>query len=193
MPEEAPQPSVSVPHESTPSSFNIGEEYGAAKKSLPPMKLVLPALALVAVIAVGFALTQRPQGTATGSLGDMASVEVPGQGVMVAMNLTIQNKGEKSYWIKSLKATVETDTGSFSDQAAAASDFARYFEAFPALKEHALTPITSEAKIQPGAELSGTVIVSFPTTADAFAKRKSLTLTVEPYDQPISLVLKKAF
>jgi hypothetical protein len=187
---QTPAPESLSPNSQT--SFNIGEEYGTAKKSLPPIKIVLSALAVVAVIAAIFVLTQRPHSEATGSLGEMTSVDIPGQNtVMVALNVSIQNGGEKYYWIKSMQAALETDSGRFTDEAAPASDFERYFQAFPALKEHSLSPLTSEAKIAAGSDASGTMIVSFPVTADAFAKRKSLTVTIQPYDQAIPLVLKK--
>jgi hypothetical protein len=188
-------PQTLAPESLSPNSqtpFNIGEEYGTARKSLPPVKIVLSALVVVATIAAIFVLTQRPHSEATGSLGEMTSVGIPGQNtVMVALNVSIHNGGEKFYWIKSMQAALETDTGRFTDEAAPASDFERYFQAFPALKEHALSPLTSEAKIEAGAETSGTMIVSFPVTADAFAKRKSLIVTIQPYDQAIPLVLKK--
>jgi hypothetical protein len=40
-----------------------------------------------------------------------------------------------------------------------------------------------EMKIVPGGEQKGTIIVSFPVNEDTFNKRKSLSVTVEPYDQ----------
>ena len=194
MPEDPEQSSSRI--QAAPShpqtSFNIGEEYGTAKKNLPPIKIVFSALVVVAIIAAVFVLMQRPHSSATGSLGEMSSVEVRGQNtVMVALNVTVQNGKDKSYWIKSMQAALETDSGRFTDEAAPASDFERYFQAFPALKEHTLSPLTSEAKIAAGSQASGTIIVSFPVTADAFAKRKSLTVTIQPYDQAIPLVLKK--
>jgi hypothetical protein len=46
-----------------------------------------------------------------------------------------------------------------------------------------LPALTPEMKIAPGAELKGTVIVSFPVNEDTFNHRKSLSVTVLPYDQ----------
>ena len=43
----------------------------------------------------------------------------------------------------------------------------------------------------PGGQIKGTIIVSFPITPDAFASRKSLKVTIQPYDQPVPLVLVK--
>jgi hypothetical protein len=174
-----------------PISFNIGEEYGTAKKNLPPIKIVLIAIAIVAIVAAILILIQRPHSLATGSITDVSSVDVAGQNiVMVALNVSLQNRSAKTYWIKTIKVSVETPKGHFDDDAASAVDFDRYFQAFPALKEHALSPLVAETKIVPGASFSGTVVVSFPITADDFTNRKSLSLTIQPYDA-IPLVLTK--
>ena len=70
-------------------------------------------------------------------------------------------------------------------------DFDRYFQAFPTLKEHALNAIPPETKIPPGGQAQGTIVVSFPVTQDGFDKRKSLSVVIQPYDQPLPLVLTK--
>lgn len=174
-----------------PISFNIGEEYGTAKKNLPPIKIVLIAIGIVAIVAAILILIQRPHSLATGSITDVSSVNVAGQNiVMVALNVSLQNRSARTYWIKSIKVSVETPKGNFDDDAASAVDFDRYFQAFPALKEHALSPLIAETQISPGAAYSGTIVVSFPVTADDFTNRKSLSLTIQPYDA-IPLVLMK--
>ena len=112
--------------------------------------------------------------------------------VLVAVNVTIRNSPERPLWIHTIKATLKTDSGEFSDDAASSSDFARYFQAFPALKEHALgSALVPEQKIGPGALAQGTVVVSFPVTQDAFDKRKSLSVVIQPYDQAVPVVLTK--
>jgi len=90
-----------------------------------------------------------------------------------------------------MEATLETAGGKFSDQPASAADFERYFQAFPDLKQHALAALKPETKIEPDGQTAGTILVSFPVTAQDFAGRKSLTVTVHPYDQPVALVLGK--
>ena len=87
--------------------------------------------------------------------------------------------------------TIETGSDKYTDEAASGVDFERYFQAFLALKEHALAPLEPEAMIEPGGEAKGTIIVSFPVTADTFANRKSIKVTIRPYDQPVPLVLTK--
>jgi len=111
--------------------------------------------------------------------------------VMVAINVSFQNNGIKPYWIHTIKADLDTTSGSFSDDAASPADFDRYFQAFPALKQHALAPLEREARINPGGRTTGTIIVAFPVTPEAFANRKALKVTIQPYDQPVPLVLTK--
>ncbi len=192
-PSQAPQPSMpNVPTPDSPTTFNIGEEYGTAKKNLPPIKIVVIPLVIIGVIAAIVALAQRPKSSATGSIGDVVSVEVPDQNTtMVAINVSVQNHGKTAYRIQSIQAALDAGTGQFTDDAASAVDFDRYFQALPALKAHALTPLIPETKIDAGGEAAGTVIVSFPVTPDVFASRKSLTVTIQPYDQAVPLVLKK--
>jgi hypothetical protein len=198
MPEDTPPPppaqsSASAPAPSEPATpFQIGEEFGTAKKNLPPVKIVLIGVAAIAVVALIASLAQRPHSATTGSIDDVVSVEVPDQNlVMVAINVSFQNNGTKPYWIHTIKADLDTGSASLSDDAASPADFDRYFQAFPALKQHALAPLEREAKINPGGQTKGTIIVAFPVTPDAFAARKSLKVTIQPYDQPVPLVLTK--
>lgn len=194
MPDEVlppPPPIPSGPPEPR-TRFNIGEEFGTAEKNLPPVKIVLIGVAVIAVIALIASLAQRPHSATAGSIDDVVSVEIPDQNsIMVAINVSFQNNGAKPYWIHTIKATLETTTGSFTDDAASPSDFDRYFQAFPTLKQHALAPLEREARINPAARTAGTIIVVFPVTPDAFANRKSLKVTIQPYDQPVPLVLTR--
>jgi hypothetical protein len=190
MPEETKPATGSTP--ASPTDFNIAEEFGTARKKLPPVTILAVAIGTVVILAILMALTQRPKSSATGALGDIASVEVPNQNlVMVAINVSIVNHGDKPYWIHTMEATLETAAGKFSDQPASAADFDRYFQAFPDLKQHALAPLKPETKVEPGGQAAGTILVSFPVTAQPFAERKSLTVTIHPYDQPAPLVLTK--
>ena len=185
-----PTPNASTPEPGT--RFNIGEEFGTAKKNLPPVKIVLIGVAVIAVIALIAGLTQRPHSATTGSIDDVVSVEIPDQNsIMVAINVSFQNNGAKPYWIHTIRAELETNSGNFTDDAASPSDFDRYFQAFPTLKQHALAPLEREARINPGGRTAGTVIVVFPVTPYAFANRKLLKVTIQPYDQPVPLVLTK--
>jgi hypothetical protein len=170
----------------------MGQEFGTGRKNLSPVKIVLIGVGVVVVVALVVALLQHPQSSATGSIDDVASVEIPNQNsVMVAINVSIHNAAQKPYWIHTIKAELDTGTDHFTDEPAAAVDFARYLQAFPALKQHALEPLKSDAMLEPGTETKGTIIVSFPVLSDAFANRKTLKVTIRPYDQPVPLVLTK--
>lgn len=190
----APEAPVNPPAEPATgrTDFNIGEEFGTAKRNLPPPKALAIALVLVLIVALVIVFaSSRPNGS--GSIDDVNAVEIPNQNsVLVTINVGVHNSGSKSMWIHNVKATVETgDSHQFSDDAAAPVDFGRYFQAFPALKERAIAPLTVETKIPPGADAHGTIVVSFPVSLDAFNKRKSLAVTIQPYDQRAVEIEKK--
>jgi len=196
MPEESPLPPAANPQTSPPAqsrtSFQIGEEFGTAKKNLPPARIVLIGVGIVLVVGAILAILQRPQSSATGSIDQMVSVEIPNQGsVMAAINVSFRNNGPKPFWIHTIRAELETANGSFTDDAGSPADFNRYYQAFPALQQYAIRPLEREAKIEPGAQTQGTVIVSFPVTPEAFAGRKALKVIIQPYDQPAPLILTK--
>ena len=189
-PPVSPAPPVSEPAPSGGMKFDIGEEFGTAKRNLPPAKIVLIGIAVVLVVGGIMVLTQSLPSSA-GSIDDVVGVEVPNQNIVLsAINVTLRNGGKKAMWIHSMKATLNTDSGEFSDDAASPVDFERYYQAFPALKQHAIEPLKVETKIQPGGEVKGTIMVSFPVAQDAFDKRKSLSVTIQPYDQRAVVITK---
>jgi hypothetical protein len=190
-PPSTPPSAPTTPPESG-TSFDISEEYGTAAKNLPPAKVVAIGIGLIVVIAVIVSLAQRPQGSASGSIDDVTSIEMPNQNsVMVALAISMKNHGKKPFYIHSIQADLEAGTDKFTDEAASGVDFERYFQAFPSLKEHALAPLKPETMLEPGGEAKGTIIVSFPVTAETFANRKSIKVTIRPYDQPVPLILTK--
>jgi hypothetical protein len=173
------------------TDFDIGEEYGTARKSLPPAGIVAICVAIVVAIAAGYALTHRAHASSGGSIDEVVSVPMPGQDmVMVAINVSLQNNSEKPTWIHTIQAGLDTGSNKLTDDAAPAVDAQRYFQAFPDLKQHAGDLLTTETRINPGSKVTGTIVVSFPVTAEAFASRKSLMVTIEPYNE-LPLVLKK--
>jgi hypothetical protein len=171
---------------------NVTQDMATPERNLPPAKVVLIVLAVLLVILAiyGFVGRAKPQGA--GSIDNMAAVEVPGQNSMlVAVTLTLHNSGEKPLWIHSIKGKLKTASQEYSDDAASAVDFDRYFQAFPALKQNAQSALMPETKILPGNETHGTVIVSFPVNQDDFNKRQSVSVEIQPYDQPLPVVLTK--
>jgi hypothetical protein len=184
MSDPAVTPPAQPPVPDQPTDFDISEEYGTARKSLPPAGIVLICVAVVAVIAAIYALTHRAHALSTGSIDDVVTVPMPGQDmVMVAVNVSLQNNEDKPIWIKTIQATADAGGSKQTDDAAPAVDAQRYFQAFPDLKQHALDLMTAETRINPRAKITGTIVVSFPVKADAFAARKLLTVTITPYDE----------
>lgn len=174
------------------TDFHIGDEFGTAKRNLPPVGIVLAAIAIVAIIVAIVAFHERPKPQGAGSVNFVTGVEVPGQNiVLAAITLTLRNNAGKSLWIRSLKAQLTAADGhAYEDAAASAVDLDRYYQLFPSLKERSEPPLSPETKLLPGTEKRGTIVVSFPITKEAFDQRKSLAVTIQPYDQPLPIVLK---
>ena len=190
IPPAAPPPG---PPPKAHTDFQIGEEFGTARRTLPPAGIVLLCIAAVAVVLGLVAYFNRPKQQAAGSIDYVTAVEVPSQNTtMVAVTLTLRNNGDRSLWIHTLKAQLTDAEGkTFDDEAASGVDFDRYFQAFPVLKANTQPPLSPEAKLPPGTEQKGTIIVSFPVTKEAFDKRKSVTVTIQPYDRAMPVVLTK--
>ncbi len=174
------------------TEFHIGDEFGTTRRNLPPAGIVLICLAAVAVIVGIFAFKERQKPQGAGSIDFVAAAEVPGQNmILAAITLTLRNTADKPLWIHTLKSQLTTADGkTFDDDAASAVDLDRYFQAFPALNESSEPPLSPETKLLAGAEHRGTIIVSFKVTREAFDQRKSLIVTIQPYDQVLPVVLK---
>jgi hypothetical protein len=197
MADQIPNPAAGSPASVAPPAqrgptINIGEEFGTARRNLPPARIVLLALGGVLVIAGAVALLQRATPQAAGSLVNVAAVELPGQAsVLVALTFILRNSGEKALWVHEITGKLVTGTGESSADAASAVDFDRYFQAFPALKAGAQAALAPEDKLQPGQQVERTVMVSFPVTLAAFNQRRSVSVVIQPYDQPVAIVLSQ--
>jgi hypothetical protein len=187
-PPQAPAPPA-VPSGPT---INIGEEYGTAKKNLPPAKIVLIAVGAVLVVVLIASFVKRAKPQASGSLDNVAAVEIPDQGsTMVALTFTIRNTSDKMLYVRSLQSTLKAPSGDSTVDAVSAVDFGRYFQAFPALKNGAQAALSPEAKIQPGETVARTIIVAFPVKLDAFNQRTSVNVAVWPYNETVPVVMTK--
>jgi hypothetical protein len=190
------QPVPPPPQPPTPpepiTEFHIGDEFGTAKRNLPPAGIVLICLAAVAVVVGIFAFKERQKPQGAGSINFVAAAEVPGQDmILAAITMTLRNTANKPLWIKNLKAHLTTADGkTFDDDAASAVDLDRYYQGFPALKESSEPPLSPEIKLPAGAQQKGTIIVSFKVTKEAFDQRQSLTVAIQPYDQVLPVILK---
>ena len=183
----------SIPNKPTKPEYDAGhvpitEEFDSPKRTLPPAAPVAIALVVVAIVIGTIAYLERAKPVAQGGI-DAAYFSQPANmsSPMVLMEVTLRNVGDKTLYIKSIKADVKTDQGAQSDEASSASDYDRYLTGYPDLAGHG-RPLAVEMKIPPGAEQKGTVLVSFPITQQQFDARKDLSVTIEPYDQsPIVL------
>jgi|SRR5208282_1236073 len=189
---DRPAPPPPPPPPASIIEFHIGEEFGTAKRNLPPIGIVLICIAAVAVVVGIFAFKERPKPQGAGSIDFVAAAEVPGQNmVLAAITMTLRNTAVRPLWIKTLTAQLTTaDNKTFDDDAASAVDLDRYFQAFPALKESSEPPLSPETKLAAGTEQRGTIIVGFKVTKETFDQRKSLIVTIQPYDQVLPVVLK---
>lgn len=189
-PEQPPAPErPSVPDQ--PTDFDISEEYGTARKNLPPARILLICVAAVAVIVIIYALTHRAHSVSSGSVESVNAVTIPGQdAVMVAVNISLQNNEEKPIWIKTIQVSADAGGSTQTDDAVPAVDAQRYVQTFPELKQNAHDFLTPETRVNAQSKILGTVIVSFPVKADVFAARKSLTVTITPYDE-MPILIKK--
>jgi hypothetical protein len=169
----------------------ITEEFDRAKWTLPPPQVILVALVIVAVALAAVSWFARARPTSAGSIGEVAAVEMPDHNnVLAIVQFTIHNVGRKSMWIRDITAKLVTDKGEWTDVAANKSDLERYYKGFPELRQHAAEPFVQEMKIQPGGQQSGMILVGFPVSKDAFEHRKSLSVTVDLYDQRPLLLTK---
>lgn len=170
---------------------HIGEEYGTGKENLPPAKLV-GIIVGVLIVTVGIlAIVFKAKSPAVGTIDDVQIVDIAEQNsVMLAINVSFKNEGKTEYKMRSIKAELESASGTHEDQPASAMDFDRYLEAFPILKTNAMQRL--EIKTIPvGGQYGGRVIVSFPVNAAEFAQKKSLKVLVSAYGESVPLTMTK--
>jgi len=191
-PQPIPAPPSPQPATQSGPTIRIGDEFGTAKRNLPPARVVLLAIGGVLIIFAIVAFLQRAKPQGGGSLDNVVAVDLPGQNsVLVALTFTLRNSGQKGLWVHDIKGKLMSGSEESTGEAVSAIDFDRYFQAFPALKEGALQPLVPEDKLQPGQEVKRTIMVSFPVPLDQFNQRKSVSVIVQPYDQPVPIVLSK--
>lgn len=191
----APPPPTSPSTSPAPPAgptINIGEEYGTAKKNLPPAKIVLIAVAGVIVVVLIASFLKRAKPQASGTLDNVVSVEIPGQTTtMVALTFTLHNTSDKALYVRAIEGKATTASGENTADAASAMDFDRYFQAFPALKNGAQPPLPPETRMEVGQTLTRTILVAFPISLDAFNQRKSVSVIVWPYNYTVPVVMTK--
>ena len=193
-PPATPQSPAPAPKPAGPTgpTINIGEEYGTAKKNLPPAKIVVPAVVVVLIIVAIASFVKRAKPQASGTLDNVVAVDIPGQdSTMVALTFTVRNTSEKLLYVHNIQGVVKTATGDSTGDAVSAVDFDRYFQAFPALKEGAQPALSPEAQIKPGETVRGSVIVAFSMPLSAFNQRKSISVLIWPYSETVPVTMTK--
>ncbi|HEY6338004.1 MAG TPA: hypothetical protein VIW68_05880 [Candidatus Sulfotelmatobacter sp.] len=194
VPTKTPTIPIAPTQEKLPAgpTINIGDEFGTAKRNLPPAKIVLLAIGAVLVVVGIVSVVKRAQPQGAGSLDSIVPVDIPGQSsTMVALTFTLRNSSKKILYVHDIHATLHTANAESSSEAVSAIDFDRYFQAFPALKNGAQPPLVPEAKLQPGEEVKRTVIVAFPVDLQAFYKRQTVSVVIQPYDQQLPVTLTR--
>src|SRR5579864_7489653 len=117
VPPQPPQPPA-VPAPPAGPTINIGEEYGTAKKNLPPAKIVLIAVGAVLVVVLIASFIKRAKPQASGSLDNVVAVEIPGQeSTMVALTFTLRNTSEKMLYVHNIQAVAKTPNGDSTSDA----------------------------------------------------------------------------
>lgn len=192
MPEEVAKPKPNAPAPDA-GHIPITEEMDSAKWTLPPVMPVVLVLVVLAIIVGAAAYLMRTKRGASGAITEVHAAELPDKSsTMVLMRVRVANIGNKTMWVREIKAQLKTEQGEWSDDAASPVDFARYFQAFPGLAAHESPPLKPETKIAPGGQAEGMVLVSFPVNKEAFDKRQSLSVTLENYDrQPLVIAEKQ--
>jgi hypothetical protein len=176
----------------TGPTINIGEEFGTARKNLPPVKIVLIAVGAVLVVVLIASFVKRAQPQGKGSLDNIAAEQVPGQDTtMAALTFTLRNTSEKILYVRTLQGQIKTASGEQTADAVSAIDFDRYYQFFPSLKIGAQPALSPEAKIGPGQSVTGTIMVAFPVKLDDFNRRQSTSVIIWPYDQQLPIVLTR--
>jgi hypothetical protein len=158
------------------------EEFDRAKWTHPPLGIVLIGVGIIAVVVAILTYTNRAKPVAEGKIINVTAVQMQDNSILAAIQLTLTNSTQKAWFIKEMKATVKTDQGENSDTAATAENSKRYFQAFPILGAGAPDVLTYDKKVQPGERVTGTIVVSFPITKEQFDARKSLSVTLQPFD-----------
>ncbi len=167
----------------------ITEEFDSPKHTMPDAAPVIIALLIVAIAVAVIAYVFRATPAATGSIDEAYAVDVPSQNTVLAtVQLTLKNVTNKTLHLRNITITIRTDKGEFSDDFASVADFDRYFRAFPELKQHSVEGLSRELFLPPGAQVTGSVIVSFPISRESFDNRRALVATIDFFEsRPVEI------
>lgn len=198
QPQPAPLPPVPPPQKQHPDAGHIPitEEMDSAKWTLPPVMPVVIALLAVGVVVAVVAFWNRPTPAASGEITDVQAVEMTGakgdRTMPVAINVKVRNTTDRTLSIRSTygELALPDKPEPLKDEAASFTDFERYYAGYPALRQGAIDPLKREARIRPGTDVSGRIIVMFPVAKEQFDARKSLGVRLDLYDQRPVVITK---
>lgn len=165
------------------------EEFGGFKRNMPAPGPLIVAMLLVGLAVGAGVYFLRYEPVASGAVGSVFAVDLPDHStVLASVQISVKNISKKPLFLKNVRVTVRTSKGEFHDDFAPVSDFERYFQAYPDLRQHSTQGLARDTRIAPGEQASGTVIVAFPLSKDAFEARQATSATVSFYDQkPIEI------
>jgi len=192
MPDQPLPPSATPPPQPTGPTIHIGEEFGTAKKNLPPGKIVVIAIVLVGIIVAVGSFVKRAKPQASGTLDNVVAVDIAGQNsTMVALTFTIHNTSDKSLYVRTIQSSIKAPSGDATVDAVSAVDFDRYFQAFPTLKNGIQPALTPEVEVPSGQTVTRSIIVAFQKPLDDFNRRQSVSVIVWPYNETVPIVMTK--
>src|SRR5260370_16581409 len=126
-PTAASGPDTTQPNGSPGPTINIADEFGTAKRNLPPAKIVLLAIAAVLVVVGIASFLHRAKPQASGSPDNVAAAEIPGQSAtLVALPFTLPNTAATILYVHNIQGKLNTASGEFSTEAGSPVDFAGY-------------------------------------------------------------------
>lgn len=167
------------PQEPDAAHVPMTEEFDSLKHTMPNAVPIVVAMLLVVVILGILAYVLRPKPVVNGSIDEAFAVTVPSQNSSLAIvTLSFKNVTEKSLRLININVAVHAKGSDFNDDFGSVTDFPRYFQALPALEQHARPGLVRDTKVAPMERAVGSVIVSFPLTQEEFDARDSLTATL---------------
>ncbi len=167
------------PPEPNAGQIPMTEEFDSFKHTMPNTGPVAVAMLLVLVVIGILAYVLRAKPVVTGSIDEAFAVTVPSQNSSLAIvTLSFQNVTEKPLRLININIAVHAKGSDFNDDFGSVTDLPRYFQAVPALEQHARRGLVRDAKFAPMEKSEGSVIVSFPLTQEEFDARNSLTATL---------------
>lgn len=188
----------------TPGHMPMGEEFDRAKWTLPPLVPVLIAFVVLGAILAWYSYRSRPgivsegritemrtfpihtkSATMTGPFGMQGEAEVYDQMIVMA-KVNLRNRGKsKPLYLKSIDAKLETgaEQGDIDATQSTGGDQRTFFDYYQQFASFRAEPLSADAQIAPGQELTGMVMLSFPVTQEVWNKRKDLAITIGFFDQ----------